>query len=133
MALCTNCKKDISRYTVSAGKVWCSFCRRDPTRARLKSPFPYTTVHVDSTPITVTSLAHARRIEKEHGISFAALNYDEKKVRCAEEMAAEARKSTPPRPTIRDVMENPQRFDHGFGGHTGDSERDRGVVWPQRR
>lgn len=38
--------------------------------------FPYTINHVDGKPMTIESLAHARRVEKQYGVVFSAFNKD---------------------------------------------------------
>lgn len=40
--------------------------------------FPFSTQNVNGEPITVNSLRHLRKLEREHGVQFHAYNVDEK-------------------------------------------------------
>jgi len=134
MAVCANCKHEVSRYQLRGQPAapWCHRCARDPVWHK-RNVFPFTTTHISGEPITVNSLAHARRLEREHGISFAAFNYDEKHVRQGEDIQNDLRKARPPRPKLEEVVRNPERFNKlPFGGHLDNDRREPGVHWPER-
>ena len=80
MALCSFCGETVYRYRVipvegKDSKISCFSCNGIPVRNKKLSTFPFTTTHlVAGQEITVNSLAHLRRLEKEHGVSSHAYN-----------------------------------------------------------
>lgn len=66
-----------SMYAIPACK--CGGERAIATFTRTYSPsgvFPFTVNHVTGKPMTIESMAHLRKVERDYGVAFSAFNKD---------------------------------------------------------
>lgn len=75
---CVVCGATVGRFRLTDGKKKCiARCApSDKLRDGAKSTFPFTTTNLGHgpEPITVNSLHHLRRLEREHGVQSEAYN-----------------------------------------------------------
>lgn len=80
---CINCKETGGKFRWTPKGYAHHKCSPKPgTRDHAKDLYGFTSSHISSDPnlgpVTVQSLAHLRRLEKEHGVASVMSNQDEK-------------------------------------------------------